>query len=444
MLSSILRGGFFLFKIIWQIIKIIFWPIKIFLKHFFKYIILPLYNFLHIFKKRHSESIDSSIKSFLLILNNRYLLSTLIFVLCFSVINYNLTTKNAIAEDMGKKTLLFRVSQGSEFSEDLIEETIEVDINDEETYELLARHENIDFLNIDQIALGKNELHQEQVADETLELESFNNQGLIADSLIKNSGPETFISSQNKKEISEYAVQSGDTISSIARKFKISINTILWANDLSGLSIIRPGDKLTILPTTGVLHKIKKGDTISALAKKYDVEQDEILSFNQLVSDEQLSIGQVVIVPDGIIKRTYATRSSSPSISNIFKSPSSEKNVNGFIWPAVGHKITQYYHWRHHAIDVGGKTGSDLYASKGGKIIKAGWGTGYGNYVVIDHGGGVKTLYAHMTKIYVKRGQTVNQGDVIGALGSTGWSTGPHLHFEITINGRKVNPLSYL
>ena len=104
----------------------------------------------------------------------------------------------------------------------------------------------------------------------------------------------------------------------------------------------------------------------------------------------------------------------------------------------------QYYHWRHHAIDIGGRTGSPIYAALDGKIIKAGWTTGYGYNIIIDHGGGKKTLYAHLSKMYVQRGEQVTQGAAIGALGSTGWSTGPHLHFEIVINGVKVNPLSYL
>jgi len=113
-------------------------------------------------------------------------------------------------------------------------------------------------------------------------------------------------------------------------------------------------------------------------------------------------------------------------------------------WPTVGHYITQYYSWRHQGLDIANKIGTPLYAADAGVIETAGWGRGYGNQIVINHGGGKKTRYAHLSKFYTKKGQKVDKGEAIGTMGSTGRSTGPHLHFEIIINNIKYNPLNYI
>ena len=168
------------------------------------------------------------------------------------------------------------------------------------------------------------------------------------------------------------------------------------------------------------------------------------------VSGRQLwVVGQKLIIPGG--RKIYTASSqtargaSAGSITDLFK-PENLKSIvsNKLAWPTVGARITQYYSWRHHAIDVANKTGTPIYATDAGVIEVAGWGTGYGNQIVIDHGGGRKSRYAHMSKFYVKKGQAVKKGQVIGAIGSTGRSTGPHLHFEYIINGVKYNPLNYL
>ena len=395
----------------------------------FKKIILPIYNLVYFFKKKlQSEKENSLDNKIILLLANKYLIYTLAVILSAGILINNFTISGAAAEDLGKKSLLYKIAQGSEF-EEIIEERsaiIEENIDKKSKPTTSSETSKTISLNIEKTTLTRSEKPRE--IDTSNLQETTVAEGLAAETISK-TGSITTLSVPKPK-------------SNIAKKFQISINTILWANDLSGLSIIRPNDKLTIPPTSGVIHKVKKGDTISAIAKKYNIEQNAILNFNQLVNNDQLSIGQVLIVPGGEIKQIY--RRTTSGFASVFKPSSSQKKAHGFIWPTVSRRITQYYHWRHHALDIGGKTGSPLYASMSGKITKAGWGRGYGYHVVIDHGGGKKTLYAHMSKIYVQRGDQVTQGSVIGALGSTGWSTGPHLHFEITINGTKVNPLSYL
>ena len=239
-----------------------------------------------------------------------------------------------------------------------------------------------------------------------------------------------------KKKIQHYIVQPGDTISGIANNFGISINTILWENNLSLNSYIQPGDKLTILPTSGITYTIKSGDTMGGIANRFGTTVKKILNFNDIESASNIKVRQKIIIPGGKLGHTAPARTHS-----IYSSSSATGN---FIWPTITKRITQYYHWRHHAIDIAGRIGNPIYATRSGRVEHAGWSTGYGYNVVINHGGGVKTRYAHASQLYVKRGDQVSQGEIIAAIGSTGWSTGPHIHFEIIINGVRVNPLSYL
>ncbi|MEA3463752.1 MAG: M23 family metallopeptidase [Patescibacteria group bacterium] len=252
-----------------------------------------------------------------------------------------------------------------------------------------------------------------------------------------------------RRDIIYYTVNPGDTISTIAAEFGISVNTILWENNLSAYSLIRPGDKLSILPITGVTHKVVRGDNLSKITKKYNVKEDKIIQANKLTDGSKLTVGQKLIIPSGR-KIKYASYASSgytglSAIKNLV-SPTSAKPVSGnkMNWPTKGHRITQYYSWRHHGLDIANKTGTPIYAADAGAIEYIGWGRGYGNQIVISHGGGKKTRYAHLSKFYVKKGQKINKGETIAAMGSTGWSTGPHLHFEVIINGRKYNPLNYI
>ena len=252
--------------------------------------------------------------------------------------------------------------------------------------------------------------------------------------------PEAVVKRRDK--IIDYVVQSGDSISTIAAKFGITTNTILWENSLSYYSTIRPGQTLKILPLTGLSHKIKKGDTLRSIANEYKGDVNKIIEFNKLAGSQDIQIGQVVVVPDGI-KKTVAP-APSVSLANIFVPPA-VVSPGKLQWPTNSYRITQYYNWRHSGLDIGNKTGQPVYSAETGKIEASGWNAGgYGYYVIINHGGGLKTLYAHLSKIYVQNGQNVSRGAAIGAVGSSGRSTGPHLHFEVRVNGIRVNPLGYI
>jgi len=263
---------------------------------------------------------------------------------------------------------------------------------------------------------------------------------------VENTGVSTDISAKIRDKIIDYTVQEGDTISSIADKFGISTDTVLWQNNLGEKDRIKPGQILEILPVSGISHKVGKGDTVYSIAKKYDTSPQSIVDFpfNSFVNDEtfELAIGQILIVPDGI---KPAVKQSSPRVRQITPDAGTVVASGSFVWPTSG-SITQYFAWYHKAIDIANKSVPDILAADSGKVVVAGWpdGYGYGNRVIIDHGNGYRTLYAHLSRIYVVAGQTVSRGSAIGKMGSTGRSTGNHLHFEVIKEGVYLNPLSVL
>ena len=255
-------------------------------------------------------------------------------------------------------------------------------------------------------------------------------------------------------QISVYTVHSGDTLSGIASMFNVSVNTIVWANDLKG-GAIQPGEQLTILPVAGIQHTVLKGETIASLAKNYHSDAQDIASYNSLADNAALAVGQTIIIPNGeppastpsssgtskpssgssIAKSSKPTTSSrAASASEPFLGGSGAALPGYFAWPVATGIITQGLHgWN--AIDIGAPKGTSIYAAAAGKVIVAksngAWNGGYGNYVVISHPNGTQTLYGHMSRVIATVGESVGQGDVIGKVGSTGLSTGNHLHFEV-------------
>jgi murein DD-endopeptidase MepM/ murein hydrolase activator NlpD len=247
-----------------------------------------------------------------------------------------------------------------------------------------------------------------------------------------------------RQEIINYTVQTGDTLYGIAEKFAISADTIMWAS--SGLELhpdlLKIGQVLTILPVDGVYHTVVAGDTLESIAQHYKAEVSATIEceYNDLESPYNLTLGQKLIVPGG--KKPY-----NPRVVHVYSGPVPEgaaKGTGGFAWPTSG-SITQGFKPMHQAIDIGAPTGTPIVAADSGYVVTAGWSEyGYGKYVVIDHSNGFQTLYAHLNVILVEVGQSVAKGTRIGSMGSTGRSTGPHLHFEIRYNGVQRNPFGYL
>lgn len=264
---------------------------------------------------------------------------------------------------------------------------------------------------------------------------------------------ETHESEKPRAEIITYTVQKGDTLSTIARKFStpnnaISEETIQWANDMTG-DDIAIGDKLKILPVTGIAHKVSKGDTVYTIAKKYDTEAQKVVDFpfNEFADPETFSIveGQILIVPDGI---KPSEKQQVPARRQVYiaQGPFTVTDA-GFTWPLRG-GVSQFASWYHMALDITSPYGTPIVAAQNGTVASVSLGTydtGYGNNVYVDNGAGFKSHYAHMSTVYVSAGQSVTAGKtVIGLVGLTGRTTGPHLHFEIIKNGVLVNPIGYL
>jgi len=262
------------------------------------------------------------------------------------------------------------------------------------------------------------------------------------------SGVTTDISVKPRDSVVTYIVQSGDTVSSIAKKFDVSIDTIRWQNNLKSIDAIKPAQKIEIPPITGMVHKVKRGETIYSIAKKFDVSPQQIVNwpFNSYVDDEtfSLAVGQILIVPDGI-KPAEKLWDPKRYIARTTPDAGVVSAIGQFVWPAGG-KISQRYVWYHRAIDIANKAGPSVLAADSGRVVVAGWpdGFGYGNRVIIDHGNGFQTLYGHLASVSVGAGQTVSRGNVIGRMGSSGRSSGVHLHFEIRAGGGLVDPLQYL
>jgi len=262
-------------------------------------------------------------------------------------------------------------------------------------------------------------------------------------------GANTLISNLPKGETTEYRVQEGDTVSSISQKFGVNIDTIIWENNLKSVGAIKVGQILKILPVSGVKHTVKRGETIYSIAKDFQVDAQNIIDypFNTFANDEtfSLSAGQELIIPDGIKPKEVVIDKTRYTARTVAPIPGVVGEGN-FMWPTSG-AISQRYAWYHQAVDIANRSNPDVVASQGGTVVTAGWNAGgYGNYVVIDHGNGYKTLYAHLlnNSIVVKAGQRVSQGQKLGVMGSTGRSTGTHLHFEVISSKGKLNPLNVL
>ncbi|MCX6701879.1 MAG: M23 family metallopeptidase [Candidatus Zambryskibacteria bacterium] len=231
----------------------------------------------------------------------------------------------------------------------------------------------------------------------------------------------------NEEQISIYVVRKGDTLPAIAKMFGVSDNTIRWGNNISG-STITVGQTLVILPISGVQHVVKSGDTLQSIAKLHKGDLDEILQYNNLSKNSKLAIGDIIVVPDGEVVPT-----SSGSSGNVRTSPAYPVYEGYYMRPIIGGIKTQGIHG-YNGVDLASSYGTNILASAEGDVLisrNSGWNGGYGSYIVIKHPNGTQTLYAHMSATLVGAGTHVEQGQVIGKMGSTGKSTGSHVHFEI-------------
>lgn len=292
----------------------------------------------------------------------------------------------------------------------------------------------------------------------------------LKNGIVRAASLHTDVPSRPRMTVATYTVQAGDTLFGIAEKFGLQPETILWSNQLilgDNPHNLRPDQELNILPVDGAYHRWSAGDGLNGVSRFFGVDPMAIINFpaNNLSletigdwSVPNIPAGAWLVIPNG--KREFVNWSApdiprdNPGVAKVLGPGACESVANGtvgsgvFIWPANNHFLSGFDYnpnANHPGIDIDGEEGDPVYAADGGVIVYAGWNNwGYGNMIVINHGNGWQTLYAHLSAYYVGCGQSVVQGGVIGAIGSTGNSTGSHLHFEMMLNGTKVNPHNYL
>jgi len=256
--------------------------------------------------------------------------------------------------------------------------------------------------------------------------------------------PHTEIPDRPRLEVITHTVQPGESVQSIAESYKLEPTTLLWSNpELEQLpDLLRIGQQVIILPLNGAYHTVAEGDTLESIAEKYkvDVEAISSLPLNNLRPPLfRIQEGTKLIVPGGV--KPYVPRRVTSYTGPV---PTDARGTGSFAWPVRG-SITQWYWWGHRAIDIAAPTGSAVLAADGGYVSFVGWtDIGYGYLIILDHANAYSTYYAHLSQMYVGPGQRVERGQVIGAVGSTGNSSGPHLHLEIRYNGLEQNPMVYL
>lgn len=237
----------------------------------------------------------------------------------------------------------------------------------------------------------------------------------------------------------DYTVKSGDSISSISKKYGLTnISTLISVNNITNAKALRVGEKLKIPSIDGIIHTVSTGESLESIATKYKCELSAILDVNDMTSSTLMK-GERLFIPGKALDQTSLKK----ALGELFIKPLS-----------AGYRLTSPYGYRadpftgvrsfHTGVDMAIATGTPIYATMDGKIATAGWNNVYGNYIIITHDNGYQTLYAHMQKYIVTTGQYVTQGSTIGYVGSTGYSTGPHLHFSVYKNSKLIDPMTVL
>jgi murein DD-endopeptidase MepM/ murein hydrolase activator NlpD len=296
-------------------------------------------------------------------------------------------------------------------------------------------------------------VNPDPILDQTYSSDSIVSSG---DALAPEIGPAGTVSDVDKQvntQISTYVIHDGDTLSSVAKIFNVSINTIVWANNLNRNSVLISGQTLVILPISGIRYTIKKGDTLKSIVATYNADLNEVLQYNDISLSSVLNPGDIIMIPDaelgGYSNSTTGTSVTTPKTVKwngkgippraIWGRTNPVHDANGpsypgyYIRPIDSGYESQGLHG-YNAVDLAAPVGTPIHASAAGTVIIAitgGWNGGYGNYVVISHPNGTQTVYGHASRVLVAPGQHVEQGQLIALLGKSGEATGPHVHFEI-------------
>lgn len=400
-----------------------------------RYIGVPVYR-MSFFVRRQLTNIFGPAKSrVVVIISNRFTIHVMMSLIVIGVVAVNMSARDVRAEDFGQQSLLYQMVATDDFNvlEVVDASTPLVTLGQSTSYTGVAldsrRHIDLNYLDEPYVTPVVGEAATETV-------------------------PEPVIIAE-RTESTTHTVESGDTLGQIAELYGLNLSTILWANDLTYKSTLSLGQEITIPPADGVSYTVESGDTLSSIASSYSVTTADIMSENGLSSANKLAIGDVLFLPNAEPPSTSTTTTptrTTATITELFTPPeptstastTSAPSSSGWVWPTDWRVITQYYGWRHTGIDVDGHYETNSYAARDGVVVYSGWRNGYGITVEIEHSDGYMTRYAHHAQNYVNVGDVVVAGQAIAQTGTTGRSTGTHLHFEIIKGGRFLNPLDYV
>ena len=431
------------------IVSAFFQPFKTVGFVFLKLVGVPLYRGVYFLRKFIDTILLPAKNKFSYVLFNRYSLHIFITLLVVIVGITNFQARNVRAETFGQKSILYAL----------------VVTDDSQTVETVEAGKDV------LLSGGATSYMSDAVSSSMAYMDTDN--GLIqAPEITPPPAP-----TPTRTSVETYTVANGDTLGRIAVKFHLSISTILSANGLTLRSTLQPGDTIKILPSDGILYTVARGDTLSKIASNYSVAVDDIAQANDMSDGQSLKVGTEILLPGANeIAPSQAIARRPVSVKDIFvlppkpvateESPSSESpsstrsdyyppsslsysespsaTATGWVWPTNFHVITQYFSWSHTGLDIDGDYTTFSMAAHDGVVTYTGWRNGYGLTVEVDHGNGIKTRYAHNSKIFVNVGDIVTAGEKLAQTGTTGNSTGTHLHFEVIKDGKFQNPLEYI
>lgn len=406
----------------------------------FRFVFVPLYAVGYALKRTLRRIANPAKNRVMFVMANRYVVHALIIVIATATSAVSLYAREVRAENLGEQSILYKLVRGEEY--ELTEET--ADAAPTRAFSYFDPPAVEAQLDVDDIS-----------PEDAAELATIGDAALMQPNITETDV--TPAGTRTKPET--YVVAEGDTLSGIAKKFGVSINTILWENTLTPRDFLKPGQSLVILQTTGLTHTVAKGDTLGRIASRYGVTAEDVIAANKLASADDLRVGEKLVVPGGQPPAPVVAVKPRPTLATVRQiltvpasggtpPPNAAPTGSGrMVWPTAWRVITQYYGWRHTGIDIDGDYTTPIYAAEAGVVTHAGWGRtkgGYGYYIDMDHGGGIKTRYAHASKIFVSVGDQVAKGQSIAMVGTTGRSTGTHLHFEVIVNGKFTNPLQWI
>ncbi len=425
-------------RALWWLLALLIDPFWLTLKFILKPIALFIYRrYISVFTRLKKSKFFHN--KFFFIFGNKYLIHVMVVTITVFVASNNvIQAKTVYDEDFGKQSGLYQIASEGELGEEIVEKGLPQRSGSTDFY---FETDGVLIANIPRVDPQAQRL---RTIEEELQL-------LEAGSALTSN---TVLSTEVgvRADFTNYKVREGDSIGSIADRFGLSVNSILWANSLTSKSFIKPGDTLSIPPYSGYVVEVKDGDTLKKLVDKHTGDYDATLA--ALEGEDIIPVGSKIIIVDGEPyvpppppKPTYTA--SNTGSGNVFQ----QRNVPGSVtggnlnWPVGCRNAAKTYYGHGLARDIACPSGTPIYAAESGTAYirnSNGWGGGYGLYIDVVHPNGMTTRYAHMSAFNISSGQSVGRGDVIGFVGSTGRSTGPHVHFEVTVNGVKQEPLNFI